>query len=271
MAMHEPDYKNHIYEVDCLRGMQEILPDGCVDIIVTSPPYNIGIKYGQYSDNVSDKAYMDWIESVSLECFRVVKDEGSFFLNIGDQPSDEMRSFQVALRIAQKWSLQNTIHWVKSIAIPEQGVNTGHYKPVNSPRYLNNPHEYIFHFTKTGDVKLDKLAIGVPYQDKSNIDRWKHAKEDRRDRGTVWFIPYNTVSRAKKHPAAFPPKLAEMCIKLHGLKHQNMLVLDPFMGSGSTAVAAKQLGLAYTGFEIDPKYIQLARERLEREQRKLWD
>mgnify|MGYP006296727483 CR=1 FL=1 len=191
---------------------------------------------------------------------RVLKDNGSLFFNIGDKPSDDFRSFQVAQEIAKHFKLQNTIHWVKHIAIPEEEVNIGHYKPVNSYRYMNNTHEYIFHFTKNNKVKINKLAVGVPYADKSNIKRWKK-KKDKRGRGNMWFIPYKTVSKSKKHPASFPIKLPEMCIELHGY-NKDTVVLDPFMGSGTVALASQNLGCNYLGFEIDEKYIEVARERI---------
>lgn len=75
-------------------------------------------------------------------------------------------------------------------------ISIGHFKPIVSDRYLSDLHEYIFHFTKNGNVKLEKLKIGVTYQDKTNIGRWKTATRDRRDRGNVWFIPYPTVQEA---------------------------------------------------------------------------
>jgi len=255
-------WRNRIFCMDCLNGMREHLPDASIDVIVTSPPYNIGIKYRSHDDNLPLEAYLDWMEEVAKECRRALKDEGSFFFNIGDRPSDELRSLRVAERMCKAFRLQNTIHWVKSIAAPEHNINVGHYKPVNSKRYLNNCHEYIFHFTKGGDVELDKLAIGVPYGDKSNIGRWKHATRDIRDRGNAWFIPYKTVQAEKPHPSAFPEKLALMCIRLHGLKGGKLVVLDPFMGSGTTAVAARRLGCDYVGFEVDQGYVDVARQRL---------
>jgi site-specific DNA-methyltransferase (adenine-specific) len=103
---------------------------------------------------------------------------------------------------------------------------------------------------------LDKLSVGVPYQDKTSIGRWKATKQDRRDRGNTWFIPYDTIQKRKDrpHPASFPVRLPEMCIKLHGLK-DDMVVLDPFMGIGSTAVVSSKLGVSFVGFEIDKEYI----------------
>ena len=261
MASADPPL-NKIFCADCIEGMQQRLADGSVDVIVTSPPYNIGVAYNSHKDDMPFDDYLDWMERLAAECRRVLKPAGSFFFNIGDKPSDELRSLRVAERIVRHFRLQNTIHWVKSIAVPEHDVNIGHYKPVNSRRYLNNCHEYIFHFTPDGGTALEKLALGVPYQDKSNIGRWKAASQDLRDRGNMWFIPYKTVMSEKEHPAAFPPRLAEMCIRLHGLGKGRLLVLDPFMGSGSTAVAAAALDCDYVGFEIDPHYVVIARAKL---------
>jgi len=257
------EWLNKIFCMDCLEGMETILSEKSIDVIVTSPPYNIGINYNKYKDDKPFDEYLQWINEFAVLCKKVLKDDGSFFFNIGDKPSDEFRSYSVAKEISKHFVLQNTIHWVKSIAIPEKEINIGHYKPVNSNRFLNNSHEFIFHFTKTGDIKIDKLSIGVPYQDKSNIGRWKHAKEDVRDRGNQWFIPYETVQDKKEHPAMFPKKLPKMCIKLHGItKQESLIILDPFMGAGSTAQAAQDLGCKFVGFEIDEQYCQAARNNL---------
>lgn len=107
--------------------------------------------------------------------------------------------------------------------------------------------------------------MGVPYQDKSNIGRWKQATQDKRCRGNTWFIPYDTIqSRDKErpHPATFPVKLPEMCIRLHGLDKVK-LVLDPFLGIGTTALACLRLGVSCLGFEIDPQYFHIAVQRIE--------
>jgi site-specific DNA-methyltransferase (adenine-specific) len=269
--MDENSYRNRIFVEDCLQGMRRRLPDDSVDVIVTSPPYNIGVAYGAHDDNMPHEDYLDWMGAVAEQCLRVLREDGSFFLNIGDKPSDEFRALQVAMRVKEAgWHLQNTIHWIKSIAAPDEGVNMGHYKPVNSPRYLNNCHEYIFHFTPTGNTKLDKLAVGVPYQDKSNIGRWKSAQQDCRDRGNTWYIPYETIRRARAHPAAFPRALPEMCIRLHGLRQDPpLLVMDPFAGSGTTALAARRLGCDYTVFEYDEDYAAIAQKQLSTRQERL--
>jgi site-specific DNA-methyltransferase (adenine-specific) len=129
-------------------------------------------------------------------------------------------------------------------------------------RFLNHNHEHIFHLTLEGDVKLDRLAIGVPFKDKSNIARRGHAR-DARCRGNTWFIPYKTVqSKTGKfnHPGTFPVDLPRWCIRLHG--RANAVVLDPFMGAGTTLVAARREGARGIGIELDPAYVEVARQRL---------
>ena len=263
---------NNIYVIDCIKGIKQMKKQSLlVDIIITSPPYNIGKVYSQYSDDKPRKSYLDWMESVAKECKSIMTNDSSFFLNVGGKPSDLWIPLDIADRFRKHYFLQNVIHWIKSISIPKEDVgdypnikgdiSVGHYKPVNSKHYLNNCQEYIFHFTKKGNIDLNKLAIGVPYQDKTNIGRWKKANNDLRDRGNTWFIPYVTIQKSRPHPTIFPEKLPEMCLKIHGIS-KIKLAMDPFMGIGSTAIACKKLGVDFIGFEIDKSYVEIANKRL---------
>ena len=261
------------YLKDCITGLKENVKDRSADVVVTSPPYNIGTSYGSYKDELPREKYLTWIEEVGIAVKQSLTDDGSFFLNIGNKLKDPWIAWDVAYVLRKYFVLQNVIHWVKSIAISKAEVGNypniagdiavGHFKPIMSNRFLNDCHEYIFHFTKYGDVHLDKLAVGVSYQDKTNIERWKATnKEDRRDRGNMWFIPYQTIqsrSKQRPHPATFPIKLPEMCIRLHG---NAKLVVDPFVGIGSAAVAAMRLGISFVGFEIDKEYLDAAIDRI---------
>jgi site-specific DNA-methyltransferase (adenine-specific) len=262
---------NKIHLLNCIEGMQS-MESKSVDVIVTSPPYNLGIDYNTYQDDKPRVEYLDWIEMVAKEAKRVLKDNGSFFLNVGGSLKDPWIQIDVAERFRSHYILQNTIHWIKSIAISKddagvsanlkEDIAVGHYKPINSQRFHHDCHEYIWHFTKNGDVELNKVEIGVPYQDKTNINRWKGAnKSDKRDRGNTWFIPYETIRESRPHPSTFPEKLPEMCIRDHGVNNTK-LVLDPFMGIGTTAVVCKKLGVNFIGFDIDSHYIEIANERL---------
>ena len=261
---------NRIHRVDCLEGL-EMLGEGMADVVVTSPPYNIGARYRTYHDRRSRDEYLGWMGEVARLARRVMSEEASFFLNVGGTVTDPWIPLDVAAVFREHFVLQNMIHWVKSIAIPRSSMGNyphiggdiavGHYKPINSRRFHHDCHEFIFHFTKEGWVEMDKLAIGVPYQDKSNVTRWKGARGDLRDRGNTWFIPYETIRVARPHPSTFPVGLPEMCIRDHGLERIG-LVLDPFMGIGATAVACVRLGVPFIGFEIDPEYITIAEERI---------
>jgi site-specific DNA-methyltransferase (adenine-specific) len=274
---------NKIYHEDCLDFMDKLgkeHPPILVDVIVTSPPYNINKEYGHYHDDKEEKEYLDWLYQVAKKSLSILKENGSFFLNIAGTPSDQFLPFDVAKKFKDAgYQLQNTIHWIKSISFEGEDVGRsngtirknhnydnnsssfaiGHFKPIVSQRFLTDCHEYIFHFTKAAEVKLDKLAIGVPYQDKTNIGRWKSAKQDKRDRGDTWFIPYPTISESRPHPAVFPEKLPYLCIKLHGIR-DDLLVYDPFMGIGTTALACLALNVNYLGTEINEEYIKNARE-----------
>lgn len=269
---------NQIYREDCLTFMDKMSSQNrLVDVVVTSPPYNINKDYRSYDDNKKRDVYLTWLEDVGKKIKSVMKDDGSFFLNISGRPSDPKLPFDLAISLTENigFKLQNTIHWIKSVSFdPEDigrnnrlhncdNISIGHFKPIISTRYLSDLHEYIFHFTKIGNVKLNKLQIGVTYQDKTNIGRWKTATEDRRDRGNVWFIPYPTIQEARPHPAVFPIKLPVRCIQLHGIK-MNMLVYDPFMGIGSTALACIHLKVNYIGTEIDSQYNRIAKQRISR-------
>jgi site-specific DNA-methyltransferase (adenine-specific) len=278
---------------DCIEGMSRLEAD-CADLVVTSPPYNLGISYRRYCDGQDRQSYLRWCRRWAEEVRRIVKPTGSFFLNIGAAPSNPMLPHEILMVLRDFFVLQNTIHWIKSIAIKDRcsrrpvgdakhahqtarsgashreaatGIRSyGHFKPISSKRFLNDCHEYIFHFTTTGRVEIDRLALGVPYQDKSNIARWRHTGgSDLRCRGNTWFIPYETIQSRKKerpHPATFPVQLAEWCIKLHGVSRVHTM-LDPFLGIGNSAVAAKRCGVkTFIGFEIDETYLAEAKRRL---------
>src|SRR5215472_10675271 len=166
---------------DCITGMMR-LADESVDLVVTSPPYNLGISYSKYSDRRDRRSYLGWCSQWGGQIRRVLKSNGSFFLNVGAAPSNPMLPHEIVMTLREFFVLQNTIHWIKSIAIDDRSF--GHFKPINSQRFLNDCHEYVFHFTKSGGVEMNRLALGVPYQDKSNIARWSHTRgKDLRCRG----------------------------------------------------------------------------------------
>ena len=260
------------YHTDC-RDLLRQLPSRSIDVIVTSPPYNLGIRYNLYDDTISRTEYLEWTNMWVAEAARVLRPDGSLFLNVGAKPTDPWTAFDVAQAVRPHLQLQNIIHWIKSIAIERESAGAaagltrdlavGHYKPINSDRFLNDCHEFVFHFSPNGSTSVDRLALGVPYQDQSNVGRWRAAADGVRCRGNTWFIPYETIQRRDRdrpHPATFPPQLPEQCLRLHGLRRIET-VMDPFAGIGSTAVACARLGLSFVGCEIDEMYLREAAAR----------
>lgn len=251
-------------------------PADSIDVVVTSPPYNLGTRYHAYDDGRPRPEYLTWTGDWVAEVTRVLSRDGSFFLNVGSKPSDPWTAFDVAQAARPHLQLQNVIHWIKSITIEAElaggrsglgaDLSVGHYKPINSDRFLHDTHEFVFHFSHHGHTPLERLAIGVRYQDASNVARWQGAGGGVRCRGNAWFIPYDTIKsrdRDRPHPATFPPKLPEYCIRLHGTTRART-VLDPFLGLGSSAIAAARMELDFIGIEIDEHYLKESIARVKR-------
>ena len=261
------------YLGDCLEWLPRF-GEREISAIVTSPPYNLGIKYNSFEDTMPRDEYLAWTDRWVAAAARVLDASGSLFLNVGAKPKDPWVAMDIAQTVRRHLTLQNTLHWVKSIVIERDAAGAssgltrdlavGHYKPINSPRFVNDCHEFIFHFSPEGTTPLERRAIGVPYQDKSNVTRWQSAGHDLRCRGNAWFLPYATINSREKerpHPATFPVRLPEYCLRLHGVDRLKT-VMDPFSGLGNTALACVQLGLDFVGIEFDRQYLDEAIERV---------
>ncbi|MGH9219611.1 MAG: DNA-methyltransferase, partial [Vicinamibacterales bacterium] len=221
--------------------------------------------------------YLRWTAEWIQAAKQVLAPGGSLFLNVGAKPKDPWTALDVAQAVRPHLELQNIIHWVKSIAIEKALAGTrsgltddlavGHYKPINSGRFLNDCHEFVFHFSPGGATPLERTAIGVKYQDQSNVTRWQGAGSGLRCRGNTWFLPYDTIQSRddeRPHPATFPWRLPAYCLKLHGVKRIGLAV-DPFLGLGSSAVACAKLGIDFAGIELDEHYLKEAIARTRHE------
>lgn len=224
---------------NCIDGL-EVLAKESIDCIITSPPY-------KDSDGYTEQL----MRLLFSRCFNVLKNDSLMFVNFGHLAEDKMRPFRVAM-LAEEYGfkLQETFVWIKN-----------HYRPIQGKRRVNNLTEFVFMFSK-GDVpELDRLSIGIPYADKTNIGRY--ATADLKCGGNVWPIAYDTIqhSSEKLHNDRFPLELPVRCIKLANLKPGSN-ICDPFTGSGTTAVACKQLGMNYVGWEINKNYHEIAIKRI---------
>ena len=254
-----PVGRHALHCADCLAVLP-MLDAESVDVVVTSPPYNLGLRYKSYDDRRAEADYLDWMVSVATGIRRVMRPQASFFLNVSGSSRQPWLPFELLVRLRGQFHLQNHITWVKSITT--EAGSSGHFKPIAGERFLHHNHEHIFHLTISGAVKLKRLAIGVAFKDKTNIARRGHA-QDARCRGNTWYIPYKTVqSKTQKfnHPGTFPVDVPRWCIRLHGIA--DAVVLDPFAGSGTTLVAAEIEGARGIGIEMDQSYVAVARARI---------
>jgi site-specific DNA-methyltransferase (adenine-specific) len=148
-------YELHLQ--DCIDWMNS-QPENSIPCIITSPPYNLDIKYGKYADDLPRNSYLKWLQDVAVAMKRVLTDNGQLFLNVGYSNIDPWVAMDVAQVFRRVFVLQNNITWVKHIAVNDQGY--GQYKPISSERFSSATTESIFHFTKDGLVKIDRLSIG---------------------------------------------------------------------------------------------------------------
>ena len=211
---------------------------------------------------------------------RVLRPDGSLFLNVGARPTDPWTALDVAQAVRSHLRLQNIIHWIKSIAIDRESAGAAaglDARPRGRPLQADQqrplpqrlPRVHLSLHARRAPRRLDRLALGVPYQDQSNIGRWRAAADGVRCRGNTWFIPYETIQRRDRdrpHPATFPSRLPEQCLRLHGLSRIET-AMDPFTGLGSTAVACARLGVDFIGSDIDETYLKEAVSERDRSRR----
>ena len=268
-------YINQILHGDCLDVLRE-LPDNCVDLIVTSPPYadQRASTYG----GVKPQDYVGWFLPRAREFYRVLKPTGSFVLNIKERVvNKERHTYVLELIIAMRaehWLWTEEYMWHKKNSHPGKWSN----------RFRDN-WERLLHFNKQDVFKMNQDAVKVPVGDWAET-RLKNLSETDKKRnnskvgsgfgknvsnwvGREMVYPSNVLHMATEcynqgHSASFPVALPEWFIKL--FTDPGDLVLDPFVGAGTTAVAALRLGRNFTGIDSNPEYVDLARGRLAMEQ-----
>ena len=229
------------------EDMQE-LENNCVSLTITSPPYNIG----KDSDlDLSDNEYWKMMKNIFLETFRVTESGGRVVVNVanlGRKPYIPFSKYFTELLIDIGFIMRGEIIWQKS-----KGANAnfawGSWLSASNP-VIRDIHEYCLVFSKDSFKKSSK--------GESTIEK----EEFMESTLSIWNI---NPARAKKigHPAPFPVELPQKFINLYPYKDD--LILDPFIGSGTTAIAAKNLKRNFVGYEIEKEYIDIANKRLETE------
>jgi site-specific DNA-methyltransferase (adenine-specific) len=251
---------------NCLDGMAELQAKS-VDVVITSPPSNIGFKYRTYVDSLPDDEYLRWSRRWMEQVFRVLKPKGSFFLIFGGSHRKPLLPLQVPIVATEcGFHLQNRFNWIKAIAVPTEwgALTVGQLNRTPSRRFVAECHEFVFHLTPNGDTPLDKESLGVSCGDPGDVRRPGHGS-GLSCRGNNWCIPYPTLGGQGAHPnpASFPKQLAMNCILIHGWR-PDLFVLDPFLGTGASAFAALECSVEnFVGFDIDEEYVRLARRALD--------
>ena len=225
-------------------------PDSIASLVVTSPPYNVG---KEYENDLSETEYLEFLELVFRECYRVLRDGGRICVNvagIGRSPYIPLHHMIGNILSKIGFLMRCEIIWDKGASV---GVSTawGSWCSPSNPS-LRDVHEYILVFSKN-QFKSENIGDSTISKD----DFLEYTK-------SIWqFGTANT----SLHPAPFPVELPKRLIELYTGK--NEIVLDPFMGSGTTAVAAKMLNRHWLGYEIRKDYISIANKRVESVQPKL--
>lgn len=218
---------NKIYCMDCLEGMAGLVSDS-VDLIVTSPPYNIGIDYGDFNDNQDFSVYKDWLLRVLRECFRVIKDRGIVAFVIGNQRNSGLPHYFYFLLKEVGFKVIKEIFWYKGLY------------------YIQG--ESIFVCSKSGDYNCYYRKTDGFYSNGQF--------------STIWEMRYKTGESRDDlgHDAFFVKQIPRNFVLINTIEGD--LVLDCFMGSGTTAVACKELGRNFIGFDISRDYCDVAIRRL---------
>jgi site-specific DNA-methyltransferase (adenine-specific) len=243
---------------DCIEEMKKMADDS-VDLCVTSPPYNCGIEYDSYMDNKPWDEYLSWCRQWLLEVKRVLKPDGRFSINHLVEMGLSSDGKKNAIRVSPQVELYNIIRSLDLTIVAQPMwadltrstlTSWGSWCSASAP-YIYNPFEVILiGYKKQWKKQRDKDNKGVNTISKEDFMKGV---------GGVWNIQPETKGLTV---ANFPVALPKLCIEL--LSFKDDVVLDPFMGSGTTAIACLQTGRRFIGFDISKNYVKIAEQRIQK-------
>ena len=229
------------------------LPDNCVHLVVTSPPYNAS---KAYDDDLTLTDYLNLLHDVFKECYRVLTPGGRMVVNVanlGRKPYIPLSSHVNLIMHEIGFMHRGEVIWDKS-ASAGSSCAWGSFQSASNP-CLRDIHEYMLMFSK-GDYKLPRTKNERSEGRIDTISKDDFIKQTK----SIWSFSTESARRVN-HPAPFPVELPNRCIEMFTFLGD--VVLDPFLGSGTTAVAAKQLGRIYVGCDISEEYCSISERRLE--------
>lgn len=229
------------------REILKKLPNNCVHLMITSPPYNVG---KEYDEDLTLGEYLDFIEEVMREVYRVLVWGGRVCFNVanlGRKPYIPLHAYLIERFERIGFLFRGEIIWDKGDAVSGASTAWGTWQSAVNP-VLRDQHEYIIVLSK-GTFKREK-------KDKEDTITREEFLEFTK---SVWRFPPESAKRIS-HPAPFPEELPYRCIQLYSFKGD--VVLDPFVGSGTTCVAALKTGRHFIGIDIEEKYVEIAKRRI---------
>ena len=243
--------KKFINKIHCSDSLDIIkkFPDNCIDIVLTSPPYNFGINYENTNDVNIWEDYFNKLFNIFRECVRVLIDSGRIIINVQPMFSDYIPTHH----LISNFFLKEGLIWKGEIIWEKNNYNCkyctwGSWKSPSSP-YLKYSWEFVEIFCKNSLKKEgDKNNIDI---DSEEFKKWVYGK---------WSIAPERNMKKYKHDAMFPEELVKRLLKLFSYK--NDIVLDPFNGAGTTTKVAKQLNRKFIGIDISEEYCKTAEDRL---------
>ena len=229
------------------------IPDNCVHLVVTSPPYNAS---KEYDEDLSLSDYLKMLHEVFSECYRVLTPGGRMVVNVanlGRKPYIPLSSHINIIMHEIGFLMRGEVIWDKS-ASAGSSCAWGSFKSASNP-CLRDIHEYLLIFSK-GNYKLPRTKAERENGRIDSIEKEDFISQTK----SIWSFPTERASRVN-HPAPFPVDLPRKCIEMYTFEGD--VVLDPFLGSGTTAVASKQTGRKYIGVDLSEEYCKIAEQRVE--------